>query len=102
MSGLLISIFEVLYYVIDIYKFILIAMIILSWLIAFNVVNTGNRFVAIIADALYRLTEPALAPIRRFMPNFGGLDLSPIVLFVILFFIQRVIVLSIIPAIIGM
>lgn len=101
MSGLLISLFEVLYYAIDIYKIILIAMIIVSWLIAFNVINTYNRFVAMIADALYRLTEPALAPIRRFLPSFGGLDISPIILFLILFFAQSVIVRSIIPALAG-
>ena len=101
MSGLLIAIFEVLYYAIDIYKFILIAMIIVSWLIAFNVINTYNRFVAMLVDALHRLTEPALRPIRRFMPNRGGIDISPIILFLILFFIQSVIVRSIIPAIAG-
>ena len=102
MSGLLISLFLALDFAIGVYVFIVIAMIILSWLIAFNVINTSNRFVAIIADALYRLTEPALAPIRRFLPNFGGLDLSPIVLFIILYFLQNVIRLSIIPALAGM
>lgn len=72
--------------VIQIYIYILIASAVLSWLIAFNVVNTRNQFVAMLADALFRLTEPALAPIRRILPNFGGLDLSPVVLILLLFF----------------
>ena len=72
--------------VIQIYIYVLIASAVLSWLIAFNVVNTRNQAVAVIADALWRLTEPALAPIRRILPNFGGLDLSPVVLILILYF----------------
>jgi YggT family protein len=75
--------------VIQIYIYILIASAVLSWLIAFNVVNTRNQFVAMLADALYRLTEPALAPIRRILPNFGGLDLSPVVLILLLFFLRN-------------
>ncbi len=74
--------------VIQIYIYILIASAVLSWLIAFNVINTRNQAVAMIADALYRLTEPALAPIRRILPNFGGLDLSPVVLILLLWFAQ--------------
>ncbi len=75
--------------VIQIYIYILIASAVLSWLIAFNVVNTRNQAVAMIADALYRLTEPVLAPIRRVLPNFGGLDLSPVVLILLLWFVQN-------------
>ncbi|HEX9903993.1 MAG TPA: YggT family protein [Propylenella sp.] len=75
--------------VIQIYIYILIASAVLSWLIAFNVVNTRNQFVAMLADALFRLTEPALAPIRRVLPNFGGLDLSPVVLILLLFFLRN-------------
>ena len=74
--------------VIQIYIYVLIASAVLSWLIAFNVVNTRNQAVAMIADALWRLTEPALAPIRRILPNFGGLDLSPVVLILLLFFVR--------------
>ena len=77
--------------VIQIYIYILIASAVLSWLIAFNVVNTRNQFVAMLADALHRLTEPALAPIRRILPNFGGLDISPVVLILLLFFIRSLI-----------
>jgi YggT family protein len=75
--------------VIQIYIYILIAGAVLTWLIAFNVVNTRNQAVATIADALWRLTEPVLAPIRRFLPNFGGLDISPVVLILLLYFARN-------------
>jgi YggT family protein len=75
--------------VIQIYIFILIVQVVMSWLIAFNVVNTRNRFVYTVADIAYKLTEPALRPIRRILPNFGGIDLSPVVLILLLGFIQR-------------
>jgi len=74
--------------VIQLYIYVLIAAAVLSWLIAFNVVNTRNQAVAIIAETLWRLTEPVLAPIRRFLPNFGGLDLSPVVLILLLYFLR--------------
>ena len=77
-----------LYRIIDVYFYILIINIILSWLIAFNVLNTYNRFVSMILYATQRLTNPLLNPIRRFLPNLGGLDISPIVLILLLFFIQ--------------
>jgi YggT family protein len=78
--------------VIDIYVWILIASAVLSWLVAFNVVNTRNPFVATVGDVLYRLTEPVLAPIRRILPNFGGLDISPVVLILLLIFIKRLLI----------
>ena len=65
----------VLIQVISLYMYLLVASAILSWLIAFNVVNTRNQFVAGIAEFLYRITEPVLSPIRRRLPNFGGLDI---------------------------
>lgn len=74
--------------VIQIYIYVLIGSAVLSWLIAFNVVNTRNQAVAMIADVLWRLTEPVLAPIRRILPNFGGLDLSPVVLILLLWFVR--------------
>ncbi|HVY19934.1 MAG TPA: YggT family protein [Bauldia sp.] len=74
--------------VIQLYIYVLIASAVLSWLIAFNVVNTRNQAVAMIAEALWRLTEPLLAPIRRVLPNFGGLDLSPVVLILLLYFLR--------------
>jgi len=75
--------------VIEIYIWILVASAVLSWLIAFNVVNTRNQIVAMVTDVLYRLTEPVLAPLRRILPNFGGLDISPVVVILLLIFIRR-------------
>ena len=71
---------------------LLIAQAILSWLLAFGVVNRHNRAVAVIGDFLYRITEPALRPIRAFLPNFGGIDISPIIVILIIIFIQSVII----------
>ena len=78
--------------IIDIYIWLLIAQAILSWLLAFGVVNRYNRGVAVIGDFLYRITEPALRPIRSFLPNFGGIDISPIILILILYFLSDLIV----------
>ena len=83
--------------VLDLYVWLLIASAILSWLIAFNVVNTRNQFVSAVAEFLYRITEPVLGPIRRRLPSFGGLDISPIILILIIMFIQRVISYYIYP-----
>jgi YggT family protein len=77
--------------VITLYIWILIATAILSWLIAFNVVNTRNPLVASIADFLYRITEPALRPIRSVIPSLGGIDISPVVLIIGLLFLEKVI-----------
>jgi YggT family protein len=76
------------YRIIDIYFYILILNVILSWLIALNILNIQSRFVGMILYASQRLTNPLLNPIRRFLPNLGGLDISPIVLILLLFFIQ--------------
>jgi YggT family protein len=80
---------ELILEIIEIYKWVIIAQAIMSWLIAFGVINTYNRFVGQVAELLYRLTEPALRPIRRILPNFGGVDISPIILLLILWFVQR-------------
>src|SRR5215475_10379521 len=74
--------------VIDLYIWVIIIGAVLSWLIAFNVLNTHNRFVYQIADMLYRVTEPALRPIRRVIPNLGGIDISPVILLLIIYFLQ--------------
>lgn len=79
-------------YLIDLYKYIVIAAVILSWLMAFGVVNPYNRFVRSLAEALAAVTEPLLRPIRRALPDMGGLDLSPLVLLLGLIFIQIVII----------
>ena len=86
--------------VIDLYIWVVIAGAILSWLIAFNVVNTSNRFVYTVADLLYRVTEPALRPIRSVIPNLGGIDISPVILILFLLFIRDVVLLGwILPAV---
>ena len=85
--------------IINLYIYLLIASAILSWLIAFNVVNTRNQFVAAVAEFLYRITEPVLRPIRAFIPSFGGLDISPIIVILIIMFIQRVISYYIYPSV---
>lgn len=76
---------------IEIYTWFLVIWVIMSWLVQFDVINTRNQFVAMIWQFLYRITEPALAPIRRLIPNFGPIDISPIVLILLLFFLQQVI-----------
>ena len=77
--------------VINIYIWVLIASAVLSWLVAFNVVNSRNRAIYTVGDVLYRLTEPALRPIRRILPNLGGIDISPIILILLLGFLRNLI-----------
>ncbi|RAI03341.1 hypothetical protein DLJ53_02145 [Acuticoccus sediminis] len=86
------SILELLLTIIGIYKWIIIASAIFSWLYAFNVVNPRNQVIDMVGRTLYRLTEPALRPIRRVMPDLGGIDISPIVLLLALFFLERIII----------
>jgi YggT family protein len=78
--------------VLNLYVFILIAAALLSWLVAFNVVNTRNPVVAMLGEFLYRITEPVLRPIRNMLPSFGGIDISPIVAILAIYFIQIVII----------
>ena len=75
--------------VITFYMCVVIIYVIVSWLVAFEIINTRNHFVRTIGDTLYRLTEPALRPIRRIMPNLGGVDLAPLVLILLLWFVRR-------------
>lgn len=75
--------------VLGIFVWLLIASAVLSWLVAFNVVNTRNRAVYIIGDFLYRITEPLLRPIRNLLPAMGGMDLSPMVLILLVFFARN-------------
>ena len=77
--------------VVSLYIWILFLSVIASWLINFNVINTSNRVVYMVVDVLYKMTEPALRPIRRLLPNMGGLDLSPVVLILLLWFIRDLI-----------
>jgi len=82
---------------ITIYIWLLIAQAILSWLLAFGVINRYNRSVSVIGDFLYRITEPALRPIRAILPNFGGVDISPVVLILILWFVRMLIFEDVAP-----
>ena len=85
------SIFILLDSIIKIYLWIIIINAILSWLVAFNVLNTQNKFVFSVLDVTYKLTDPALNKIRRFIPTFGSIDISPVVLILILIFLRNVI-----------
>jgi YggT family protein len=75
--------------VIQIYTWVVIIGAVMSWLIAFNVINTQNRFVYTVVDIIYRITEPVLAPLRRILPDLGGIDISPVVLLLLLYFVQN-------------
>ena len=78
--------------ILELYTWVVILSAIMSWLVAFNVVNTSNRLVYTIGEFLYRLTEPALRPIRRHLPMIGGVDISPIILLLILYFLKRIVI----------
>jgi YggT family protein len=93
------AILDVILLALQIYVWLLIAAAVLSWLIAFNVVNMRNQFVATLADFLYRITEPALRPIRTRLPNMGGIDISPVILILIIIFLRYVIHLYILPVV---
>ena len=85
------SIFILLDNIITIYLWIIIINAVLSWLVAFNILNTQNRFVFSVLDATYKMTDPALNKIRRFLPTFGSIDLSPVVLILLLMFLRNII-----------
>ena len=85
------SIFVLLDSIITIYLWIIITNAILSWLVAFNILNTQNRFVFSILDTTYKMTDPALNKIRRFIPTFGSIDISPVILILFLMFLRNII-----------
>jgi len=85
------SIFILLDSIITIYLWIIIINAILSWLVAFNILNTQNRFVFSVLDVTYKLTDPALNKIRRFIPTFGSIDISPVILILLLMFLRNII-----------
>ena len=86
------SLLGLLIQIIDLYKLVLIAYIIFTWLIAFNIVNTGNRIVYSIMDILFRLCDPSLRIVRRYIPTFGNIDISPIIVFLFLWFLQSLLI----------
>ena len=85
------SIFILLDSIITIYLWIIIVNAVLSWLVAFNILNTQNRFVFSVLDATYKMTNPALNKIRKFIPTFGSIDISPVVLILLLMFLRNII-----------
>src|ERR1700682_6274638 len=88
---------EVIIFLLNFYWYVVIAAVILSWLIAFNVINTRNHIVAMISDVLFRATEPVFRRIREFLPSLGGIDLSPLSVLLIIYLIERIIMLYIYP-----
>lgn len=91
------AILDVILLILDLYFWVIIASAILSWLIAFDVVNMRNQIVATIYNVLHQLTEPLLRPIRQVMPNLGAIDISPVILLLLIFFVQRLIVYYLYP-----
>ncbi len=94
----MLALFQTLVLALDIYWWLIIASAIFSWLYAFNVVNPRNQFVMTIGNSLFRVTDPALRPIRRFMPDLGGIDVSPIILLLVIFFIRQFLITTVAPA----
>ncbi len=95
----MIAIFYLVLQVLKLYSYVVIANVIISWLIAFNIINTNNRFVYSILELTYRLTDPILNKIRHFLPNLGSLDISPIILLLLIWFIEMCMKLYIAPII---
>ena len=95
----MIAVFYLVLQILKIYTYVVIANVVISWLIAFNVLNTSNRFVYSILEFTYRLTEPFLSRIRRFLPNLGAFDISPIILLLLIWFIEMCMKLYVAPMI---
>ena len=95
----MIAIFYLFLQILKLYSYVVIANVVISWLIAFNILNTQNRFVYSILELSYRLTDPILNKIRRFLPNLGSLDISPIILLLLIWFIEVCMKLYIAPII---
>ena len=95
----MIAIFYLALQILKLYSYVVIANVVVSWLIAFNILNTQNRFVYSILEFSYRLTDPILNKIRRFLPNLGSLDISPIILLLLIWFIEMCMKLYIAPMI---
>jgi YggT family protein len=91
------SILYIILLICDLYIWLLIAAAVLSWLVAFSVVNTRNQVVAMVGDFLYRITEPVLRPIRNMLPSLGGIDVSPVVVILIIILIKDIIIRYIYP-----
>jgi len=95
----MIAIFYLVLQILKIYSYVVIANVVISWLIAFNILNTQNRFVYSVLELTYRLTDPFLNKIRRFLPNLGSLDISPVILLLLIWFVEMCMKLYIAPLI---
>ena len=95
----MIAIFYLALQILKLYSYVVIANVVISWLVAFNVLNTQNRFVYSILELTYRLTDPFLRRIRAFLPNLGNLDISPIILLLLIWFIEMCMKLYVAPMI---
>jgi YggT family protein len=91
------AVLDIVLLILQMYIWLLIAAAVLSWLVAFNVVNTRNQVVAMAVDFLYRVTEPLLRPIRAMLPNLGGIDVSPVILILLILLLQNIIIRYIYP-----
>ena len=88
----MISLLGLLIQIINLFQFILVVYIVATWLVNFNIINTNNRFVYSLMEAMYRLCEPSLNLVRRYLPSFGSIDLSPIVVYLVLWFIKSLLI----------
>lgn len=93
----MLALIQTVVFAIDIYWWLVIASAVFSWLYAFNVVNPRNQFVGQVGNALFRVTEPVLRPIRSILPDLGGIDISPIILLLLLFFLRQFILTTVAP-----
>jgi YggT family protein len=91
------AVLDIILLILQIYIWLLIAAAVLSWLVAFHVVNTRNQVVAMLGDFLYRITEPLLRPIRSIMPNLGGIDVSPVILILLILLLENIIIRYVYP-----
>ena len=96
----MIALIQTLVLALDIYWWILIASAVFSWLYAFNVVNPRNQFVGSVGNFLFRITEPVLAPLRRILPDLGGIDISPIIVLLLIFFLRQFLLTTVAPLVI--
>ncbi len=93
----MIALFETIDMALNLYTWIIIASAVISWLFAFNVINSSNRFVYSIGEFLYKVTEPVLRPIRKILPDLGGIDISPVILLFAIYFIRRFMWTTLLP-----
>jgi YggT family protein len=99
-ESFMIALIQTLLYALDIYWWIVVLAVVFSWLFAFNVINGRNQFVSMIGNGLYQMTEPVFRQIRRLLPDLGGIDISPIIVLLLIFFLQRFLATTVLSAVI--